>query len=107
MLFRSVRPAAGGVLERVKADLALDEAQSKTVGAALLSMGRDARTVREDARDGLITYEEARTKVAELRGKLREGLKATLTEEQLVKLDGILDEMTRGPGPKKDEKKPQ
>jgi len=100
-------PARGaGILERVKTDLALDDAQSRTVGMALLNLGRETREVFEDARDGLITYEDARTKVSGLRGKLRDDLKATLSADQLTKLDAILDEMGRrmaGPGaPKKD-----
>lgn len=99
-------PARGsGILEKVKTDLALDDAQARTVGAALLALGRETREALEDARDGLITYEDARTKVSGLRSKLREDLKPTLSADQLTKLDGILDEMGRrmgGGGPKKE-----
>jgi hypothetical protein len=97
-----------GILERVKTELALDESQSRTVGQALLTYGREAREAMMDARDGLITYEEARTRGADLRTKLREGLKASLSAEQLDKLDVILDDMGKklgGPkekGPPKD-----
>jgi hypothetical protein len=101
------QPGRGpAMLERVRTELALDDATSRTVGKALLDFGRETREVMEDARDGLITYEDARTKATGLRGKLRDGLKGTLSEEQLVKLDGILDEMGKrmggGPPPKKD-----
>jgi hypothetical protein len=98
------------LLDRVRTELALDDAQAKTVGPALLLYGRDVRDVLLDARDGLTTYEEARTKGAEMRTKLRDGLKATLTSEQLDKLDGILDEMGKrmgGGGPPKDKAPPK
>jgi len=92
------------LMERVKTDLGLDEAQTRTVGQALMLFGRDVRDVMMDARDGLITYEDARTRGAEMRTKLREDLKATLTAGQLDKLDGLLDEMGKrmggGPPPK-------
>jgi len=105
------QPGRGpAMLERVRTELALDDATSRTVGRALLDFGRQTREVMEDARDGLITYEDARTKATGLRGTLREGLKGALSEEQLVKLDGILDEMGKrmggGPPPKKDGAKP-
>ncbi len=94
------------LMERVRTELGLDDTQARTVGQALLQFGRDVREVMMDARDGLITYEDARSKGTELRGKLRDGLKSTLTEDQLKKLDGILDEMGKrmggGPPPGKD-----
>jgi hypothetical protein len=90
-----------GLLERVRSELALDEPQSRTVGAALLDFGREVRETMMDARDGLITYEEARSKGGELRRSLHEAVKGSLSEEQLAKLDGILDEMAKrmGGGP--------
>ncbi len=91
-------PRGPAMLERVKTELGLDDTQLRPVGQALLQFGRDAREVGMDARDGLITYEDARTKVTELRGKLKDGLRSTLNEDQLKKLDSLLDEMGKKMG---------
>ena len=87
---------ARAVFDRVRTELGLDESQAATVGARLLEYGRDVREATMDARDGLISYEDARAKAGELRTKLRESLTAELTTEQLSKLDGILDSLTPG-----------
>ena len=87
---------ARAVFDRVRNELGLDESQEATVGARLLEYGRDVRETTMDARDGLISYEDARAKAGELRTKLRESLTAELTTEQLSKLDGILDSLTPG-----------
>ena len=87
---------ARAVFDRVRTELGLDESQAATVGARLLEYGRDVRETTMDARDGLISYEDARAKAGELRSKLRESLAAELSAEQLAKLDGILDSLTPG-----------
>ena len=89
----TMRPGPKGVMERVRTELGLGDEALRTTGMALLQFGRDVRETMADARDGLVTYEEARSKVGEMRGKLRESLSPTLTAEQLGKLDVILDDM--------------
>lgn len=88
------------LLDRVRKDLALDDDAARVVGGRLLEFGRDLRETLQDARDGIITYEDARAKVAGMRTGLRESLKASLGEEQLAKLDAILDEQFKAPGRK-------
>lgn len=94
---KAERGGPRAAMERVRTELGLDEATTRTVGMELLRFGRELRETMMDARDGLVTYEEARTRVAEMRGKLRESLRPALTEEQLAKLEAILDDL----GPKK------
>jgi len=84
------------VLERVRTELGLDPEKARAVGAKLMPFGRAIRETMEDARDGLVSYEDARAKGEALRAKLREDLKADLTEEQIAKLDGILDALAPG-----------
>jgi hypothetical protein len=87
------RPGPRAMMDRVRTELGLEDDALRTVGIALFQFGREVRETMSDARDGLVSYEEARTKVGEMRGKLRENLRPTLTEEQLAKLDVILDDM--------------
>jgi hypothetical protein len=86
-------------LDRVRTELGLDPERTRVVGGRLLEFGRALRETMEDARDGLVSYEDARAKGDALRARLREDLTGTLTEEQIGKLDGILDSM--GPGKRK------
>jgi len=100
---------ARAVFDRVRDELGLDDRQSATVGARLLEYGRDLRETMADARDGLVSYEDARTKAGELRSALRESLKTDLTAEQMGKLDAILDSLAPGgksPGGKPGKKAP-
>jgi hypothetical protein len=87
------RPGPRGVMERVRTELGLGDEALRAVGGALLLYGRELRETMADARDGLVTYEEARTKVGEMRSKLRENLGGTLTPDQLARLDVILDDL--------------
>ncbi len=80
------------LLDRVRRDLALDDDGARVVGGRLLEFGREVREIFQDARDGIITYEDARGKVAGERAKVRESLKGSLSEEQAARLDGILDQ---------------
>ncbi|MCK6480019.1 MAG: hypothetical protein L6R43_07685 [Planctomycetes bacterium] len=85
------RERARSVLERVRTDLGLDGEAARAVGERLLAFGREVRATLEDARDGLLSPEEARTAVSDLRTRLRESLAETLSREQQEKLDGIID----------------
>jgi hypothetical protein len=103
------KPSAMAFLDRVREDLALDDATYRTVADRLLLFGRDAREVLMDARDGLITYEDARTRVGDLRAALRDEMGKTLSAEQVTRLDALLDEQARrlgGGGAKPKPEKP-
>ena len=93
---RAGKGGGGSVLERVRTELGLDEAGARAVGGKLLEFGREMRTTMEDARDGLITYEEARTKISGQRARLRDALAGTLSAEQQAKLDALLDGLAPG-----------
>jgi len=85
-----------GLLDRVRTELGLDAEGVRTLGGKLIAYGREFRTLMEDARDGLITFEEARTRGSDLRVALRDSLKDLLTADQQAKLDAMLDDLAPG-----------
>jgi hypothetical protein len=101
---KAAPPRGRAVLDRVRTELGLDPEQTRAVSGRLVEFGRSIRETMADARDGLVSYEDAKAKGDALRAKLREDLKGSLTEEQIGKLDGILDAMApgrkKGPPPK-------
>ncbi len=83
------------VLDRVRRDLGLDEAGMRPVARLLAKYAAEGRELVADARDGVMSADDARARVADLRAALRVDLTPHLTADQMARLDALLDEYAR------------